>query len=109
MKSPEHAPGFCFCIVVSSGGDFSLAEARHLRGEFVVPCDELRMILAPCAAEAQVAIPEHASDRDLSDRWQRADRRRRRFERGEPARDFTLLPLDPGLHLLVGRTEAIFV
>jgi hypothetical protein len=42
-------------------------ERRHAGGEIVEPGDQLGMIAAPTAAEAEVAIAERAGERDLAD------------------------------------------
>src|SRR5215218_1138300 len=48
-------------------------EGRHAFREIVEPGDELRVVVAPLALEAQVEIAERAGERDMAD----VDRRRR--------------------------------
>ena len=59
LVSPYHAA----TLVVRIG--------RHPRGEFVEPGDKPRMVRTPFALETQVAIAEHAGNRDLPDIGQR--------------------------------------
>src|SRR5271169_4607365 len=91
-----------FCLRDKSDGDFGRREGGHLRGEIVVPDDEARMILPPCAAETQIAIAEHAGKRDLPDVGRGRELWRRRLQRRQAARHLVGLAIDPNLHLLVG-------
>src|SRR5580700_5210216 len=65
------------------------------------------MIAAPTAVETEIAIAEHASERDLPDVGCRIERRRRGFQRCECARHFAGLMLEPfrlvGLRLAPAR------
>src|SRR5580700_9132882 len=53
------------------------------------------MIATPTAVETEIAIAEHASERDLPDVRHRIERRRRGFQRRERARHFAGLMLEP--------------
>ena len=61
------------------------------------------------AAETQIAIAEHAGERDLPDVGNRIERRRRGFQRRQAARDLVGLAIDPTLHALLGRTIAALI
>src|SRR5215813_5047603 len=79
-------------------------EGRHAPGEVIEPSDEPRVIVPPASREAEVAIAERASERDLTHvrRYHRC-RERRGLERGERARDLAVLQLDPFRLVLLGR------
>src|SRR6266566_7187908 len=67
------------------------------------------MGLAPLALEAEVEIAERAGKRDLPYSRRRIERLRRSFERGERARDFAGLAIEPALHRHLGRPVASLV
>src|SRR4051812_3205862 len=70
-----------------SGRHLGLGEGRHVGREAIEPGHELRMRGAPVAAEAEIAVTEETSERDLADMGDRIERRRIGFERVEAALD----------------------
>src|SRR5512133_3348451 len=67
------------------------------------------MIGPPRSREAEIAVAERASERDLTDVGGRRERRRGGFERRERARNLAGLMIDPFRLVPLGRTPAAFV
>src|ERR1700733_191089 len=84
-------------------------EGWHARGKSVKPADKARMIAAPSIAEAQIAIPEHTGQRDLSDIRHCLERRRRGFECCQPPRHLTGLVVEPLLLVVLRRPPAALI
>src|SRR5436190_4032391 len=84
-------------------------EGRHARGEAVEPLDEARMLAPPRSREAESAVAQRASERDLTDVGGRRERRWGGFERRERARNLAGLMIDPFRLVPLGRTPTALV
>ena len=106
MSKPR-ATGLLFRRAAPDGGRHDGGRGHgkggHARGERVEPGDQARVVLAPGPGETEVAIAEHAGDRDLADIGRRIELRGCGFKRGKPARDLAGLQVKPLLLVLLGR------